>query len=203
MKIAIIGSGIEVFCCGHRLLDLDPELELHIFDEKAESGMFGEEPGIMQSWPITPAAWFGEMYSQTPTEKSTAVRYSWFVKSLSIMLAKRDTTFHLKSRVTKIENNNIHFSGAGVSGTGKLEFTKIIDLRKKKGGKKWFGAISNKIIEGEIYGIRSDNTIEIWSDKGELEGNFIQIMNWEGKNPNSAITERVLLGIETAELTII
>ena len=59
MKIAIIGSGIEVFCCCHRLLDLDPELELHIFDEKAESGMFGEEPGIMQSWPITPAAWFG------------------------------------------------------------------------------------------------------------------------------------------------
>ena len=44
MKIAIIGSGIEVFCCGNRLLDLDPKLELHIFDEKAESGMFGEEP---------------------------------------------------------------------------------------------------------------------------------------------------------------
>ena len=27
MKIAIIGSGIEVFSCGHRLLDLNSELE--------------------------------------------------------------------------------------------------------------------------------------------------------------------------------
>ena len=46
MKIAIIGSGIEVFVCGHRLLDADPNSEIHVFDEKAESGMYGEEPGI-------------------------------------------------------------------------------------------------------------------------------------------------------------
>lgn len=203
MKIAIIGSGVEVFCCGHRLLDLDPELELHIFDEKAESGMYGEEPGIIKNWPITPIAWYGKMYSQMPTQKSSAVRYSWFVKSLSIMLAKRDATFHLKSRVTKIGENNVHFSGAGFSGTGNMKFAKIIDLRNKKEEKKWFGAISNEIIEGEIHGTRSDNTVEIWSDKGELEGDFIQIMNWYGKNPKSAISERVQLGIETAELTII
>lgn len=203
MKIAIIGSGIEVFCCGHRLLDLDSKLELHIFDEKAESGMFGEEPGIIKTWPITPITWFGKMYSQMPTEKSSAVRYSWFVKSLSIMLAKRNATFHLKSRVTKIEESNVHFSGAGISGTGKLKFTKIIDLRNKKDEKKWFGMISNEIIEGAIHGIRPDNTIETWSDKEELQGNFIQIMNWYGKNPKSSISERVQLGIETAELSII
>ena len=53
----------------------------------------------------------------------------------------------------------------------------FFDLRNKKDEKKWFGAISNEIIEGEIHGTRSDNTVEIWSDKGELEGNFIQIMN--------------------------
>ena len=46
MKIAIIGSGIEVFTCGHRLLDKNSNLEIHIFDEKAESGMYGEEPGL-------------------------------------------------------------------------------------------------------------------------------------------------------------
>ena len=49
MKIAIIGSGIEVFSCGHRLLDLNSELEIHIFDEKAESGMYGEEPEFFQN----------------------------------------------------------------------------------------------------------------------------------------------------------
>ena len=42
MKIAIVGSGIEVFTCGHRLLDKNPNLEIHIFDEKAESGMYGD-----------------------------------------------------------------------------------------------------------------------------------------------------------------
>ena len=54
MKIGIIGSGIEVYCCAHRLLDLDIDLDIHIFDEKAESGMYGEEPGIFQKWPYNP-----------------------------------------------------------------------------------------------------------------------------------------------------
>ena len=44
MRIGIIGSGIEVYCCAHRLLDLDQDLDIQIFDEKAESGMYGEEP---------------------------------------------------------------------------------------------------------------------------------------------------------------
>ena len=203
MKIAIIGSGIEVFCCAHRLLDLYPELEIHIFDEKAESGMYGEEPGIFAEWPPVPSPWFGEMFSQAPNSHSTAVRYSWFVKSLSIMLAKRGATIHLKTRVLKVENNNIHFSGAGTSGAGEINVEKIINFQRADVGKLWYGVISNYIIEDEIFGIRSDKTIEIWLNKKISTGDFIQEMEWYGENPQSALTERALAGIETAELTII
>ena len=132
MSVAIIGSGVEVFCCAHRLLDINPNLDVHIFDEKAESGMYGEEPGIFEKWPLTPSLWFGEMFSQTPTSESSAVRYSWFVKSLSIALAKRGTTLHLKSRVKKIENNYLKlisseliFSNSGEAIIIDKKYTKI------------------------------------------------------------------------------
>jgi hypothetical protein len=203
MKIAIIGSGIEVFCCGHRLLDLNPDLDLHIFDEKAESGMFGEEPGLFENWPFMPSPWVGEMFSQTPTKQSSAVRYSWLVKSISIALARRGTTLHLKSKVNKIENNNVEFSGAGTFGKGQIEFNKVIDFRKGKTGTKWNGGILNNAIEAEICGIRPDNTIEVWWQGEDIEANFIQRMEWYGTNPIKSLSERVFLGIETADLSII
>ena len=203
MKIAIIGSGIEVFCCAHRLLDLYPELEIHIFDEKAESGMYGEEPGIFAEWPPVPSPWFGEMFSQAPNSHSTAVRYSWFVKSLSIMLAKRGATIHLKTRVLKIENNNIHFSGAGISGAGEINVEKIINFQRVDAGKLWYGVISNERVGKGFSGTRSDKTIENWSSKKELGENFIQRMQWYGENPVKALSERVMRGIEAAESTII
>ena len=75
MTIGIIGSGIEVYCCAHRLLDLEIDLDIHIFDEKAESGMYGEEPGIFQKWPLTPGPWLGNclLYtSPSPRDLSTS-----------------------------------------------------------------------------------------------------------------------------------
>lgn len=202
MKVALIGSGIEVFCCAHRFLDLDPDLEIHIFDEKAESGMYGEEPGIFQKWPLTPAPWYGEMYSQKPNKKSTAVRYSWFVKSLSIALAKRGVTHHLKTRVKKIENNYIQYSGAGHLGVGEIKVQHTIDFRTNNFEKIWYGAVSNTIIEEKICGVRSDKTIEIWG-REEVEGNFVQRMEWKGENPQTSLSNRILAGIEAAELPII
>jgi hypothetical protein len=203
MSVAIIGSGVEVFCCAHRLLDINPNLDVHIFDEKAESGMYGEEPGIFEKWPLTPSLWFGEMFSQTPTSESSAVRYSWFVKSLSIALAKRGTTLHLKSRVKKIENNNIHFSGAGISGSGEMQVDRVIDFRGTQSKIRWWGAITNSKISGHICGVRSDQTVEVWCKERKVEGNFLQRMDWYGSDPKNALSERILLGIETAELPII
>ena len=141
MKIAIIGSGIEVFSCGHRLLDLNSELEIHIFDEQAESGMYGEEPGIFSEWPLTPLSWYGNLFAQEPNEKSTAVRYSWFVKSLSISLAQRGVNIHLKTVVKNIETGKIEFYGAGYKGSGNIVFDHVIDFREKKKQTKQFPSV--------------------------------------------------------------
>jgi len=202
MKIAIIGSGIEVFSCGHRLLDLNSELEIHIFDEKAESGMYGEEPGIFSEWPLTPLSWYGNLFAQEPNEKSTAVRYSWFVKSLSISLAQRGVNIHLKTVVKNIEAGKIEFYGAGYKGSGNIVFDHVIDFRQKNQEKFWYGGVTLFETSSEIIGIRPDRTTEVWSMEGEIEGNILQKMVWSGENPSTALKSRIDKGIESAESII-
>lgn len=202
MKIAIIGSGIEVFSCGHRLLDLNSELEIHIFDEKAESGMYGEEPGIFSEWPLTPLSWYGNLFGQEPNEKSTAVRYSWFVKSLSISLAQRGVNIHLKTVVKNIETGKIEFYGAGYKGSGNIIFDHVIDFREKNQENFWYGGVTLFETSSEITGMRPDRTMEVWSMEGEIEGNILQKMVWSGENPITALTSRIDKGIEAAESII-
>ncbi len=202
MKIAIIGSGIEVFSCGHRLLDLNSELEIHIFDEKAESGMYGEEPGIFSEWPLTPLSWYGNLFAQEPNEKSTAVRYSWFVKSLSISLAQRGVNIHLKTVVKNIETGKIEFYGAGYKGSGNIVFDHVIDFREINQENFWYGGVTLFETSSEITGMRPDRTMEVWSMEGEIEGNVLQKMVWSGENPITALTSRIDKGIEAAESII-
>jgi len=202
MKIAIIGSGVEAFSCGHRLLDINPSLNIHIFDKKAESGMYGEEPGIYSDWPIIPDKWSGNLYSQTPNKFSSAIRYSWFVKSISISLADRGVYLHLKSVVKSIRHNTVEYYGAGFSGAGKMDFDKIIDLRNMDEGALWFGGVTISKTNEKIFGIRPDNTIEIWSKKPSLGDNLVQRMEWRGENPRSALADRINAGINAAETSL-
>ena len=201
MKIAIIGSGIEVFTCGHRLLDKKSNLEIHIFDEKAESGMYGEEPGLFTEWPLTPINWVGSLFSQQPNENSTAIRYSWFVKALSISLAERGVNLHLKSVVKNIDSGIIDFYGAGYLAGGQMKFDDIIDFRGNNSDEVWYGGVMISKPNVEIFGIRPDQTIEVWSKK-EIEGNFIQKMEWRGIDPQYALIDRINRGIDVAESII-
>jgi hypothetical protein len=202
MKIAIIGSGIEVFTCGHRLLDKNSNLEIHIFDEKAESGMYGEEPGLFTEWPLTPINWVGSLFSQQPNENSTAIRYSWFVKALSISLAERGANLHLKSVVKNIDSGIIDFYGAGYLATGQMKFDYIIDFRDNDSDEIWYGGVTISKPNIEIFGIRPDQTIEVWSKKENIAGNFIQRMEWRGINPQCALIDRINRGIDAAESAI-
>ena len=202
MKIAIIGSGIEVFACGHRLFDINPNLEIHVFDEKAESGMYGEEPGIFSEWPIIPIKWAGNLFNQQPKENSTAVRYSWFVKSLSISLAERGANLHLKSIVKGIEGGQLNFYGAGYLGAGQMKFDRIIDFRTKNSKELWYGGVTISKTDTDIFGIRPDQTIEIWSKNENIGDNLIQKMQWHGQDPRTALIGRVNLGINTAESSL-
>ena len=199
MKIAIIGSGIEVFSCAHTLLDIDSNFDLHIFDEKAESGMYGEEPGLFSEWPIVPISWNSNLFEQKPNDKSSAIRYSWFVKSLSIAIAQRGVNLHLKTIVKNIEGNKIEFYGAGYLGMGQMSFEKIIDFRKETVGKLWYGGVTISDTKIEIFGVRPDQTMEIWSQEENIGENLIQKMEWYGTDPRTALSDRVKIGIKTAE----
>ena len=199
MKIAIIGSGIEVFTCALTLLDIDSNFDLHIFDEKAESGMYGEEPGLFSEWPIVPISWNSNLFEQKPDDKSSAIRYSWFVKSLSISIAQRGVNLHLKTIVKNIEGNKIDFYGAGYLGMGQMSFEKIIDFRKENVGKLWYGGVTISDTKIEIFGVRPDQTMEIWSQEENMGENLIQKMEWYGTDPRTALSDRVKIGIKTAE----
>ena len=202
MKIAIIGSGIEVFTCGHRLLDRNSNLEIHIFDEKAESGMYGEEPGLFDEWPLTPVSWVGSLFSQQPKDTSTAIRYSWFVKALSISLAERGANLHLKTVVKNIDSGIIDFYGAGYLANGQMKFDTIIDFSGNDSNNVWYGGVTISTTNIEIFGVRPDQTIEVWSRKENIEGNLIQTMKWKGTDPRYALTNRIKKGIDVAESTI-
>lgn len=199
MRIAIIGSGIEVFTCAHTLLDTNSSLELHIFDEKAESGMYGEEPGLFSEWPIVPVDWNSNLFNQKPDRKSSAIRYSWFVKSLSISLAQRGANLHLKSIVKNIAGGKLDFYGAGYLGSGQMNFDKIIDFRTGTTGKLWYGGVTISNTKIGIFGIRPDQTTEIWSQEANIGENMIQKMEWYGPDPRTALIDRVNIGIKAAE----
>ena len=51
-----------------------------------------------------------------------------------------------------------------------------------------------------IPGLQAD--LEVWSKKENLEGNFIQKMEWRGIDPQRALIDRINKGIDAAESTI-
>jgi hypothetical protein len=164
--------------------------------------MYGEEPGIFSEWPIIPIKWAGNLFNQQPKENSTAVRYSWFVKSLSISLAERGANLHLKSIVKGIEGDQLNFYGAGYLGTGQMKFDRIIDFRTKNSKELWYGGVTISKTDTDIFGIRPDQTIEIWSKNENIGDNLIQKMQWHGQDPRTALIGRVNLGINTAESSL-
>ena len=83
-----------------------------------------------------------------------------------------------------------------------MKFDDIIDFRENNSTKVWYGGvtISNQTVE--IFGIRPDQTIEVWSQEEKIESNYIQKMQWRGNNPRYALIDRVNKGIEAAESAI-
>ena len=134
--------------------------------------------------------------------KIPPIRYSWFVKALSISLAERGVNLHLKSVVKNIDRGIIDFYGAGYLATGKMKFDDIIDFRDNDSNEVWYGGVTISRTNIEIFGIRPDQTIEVWSKKENLEGNFIQKMEWRGIDPQRALIDRIKKGIDAAESTI-
>jgi hypothetical protein len=179
------------------------DCEIHFFSEDAEVGLFGELPGIISKWPLIPSSWTTSMYSQSYKPKCTAVRRSWFEKAIAISLAKRNTFFHLRTRITNFEDKKVEFSGAGFSGSGTLDFDKIFTISRESNNTIWYGGVTTTEMTPNqrlIIGKRSDSTIEVWAEhKLPQNINWIQKMSWKGKTPKNSIESDIVMGIQRAK----
>ncbi|MED5273548.1 MAG: hypothetical protein VX865_01010 [Candidatus Thermoplasmatota archaeon] len=208
-RIVILGESLAGLCAAHRILDLEEEAEIHIFTEKAEIGLMGEIPGLMQSWPPCPPHWLSNLAAQKPNHESTAVRGAWFLKALGIQLSIRGCIFHLRTRVTAVSENRVDFVGAGQVGSGTLVFNHLIDIRllQQENPPFWYGVVcrteDSPASESEFVGKRTDGTTEAWSkERFKERGKWLQTIEWSGTSPGSFITEEVRRGIEQAEAAV-
>ncbi|MAV60188.1 MAG: hypothetical protein CND89_02345 [Marine Group II euryarchaeote MED-G38] len=197
MKIAFLDTDLVSLCMAHKILD-NLECEIHFFTESAELGMYGEEPGLIDNWPLLNSSWISSIFSQEPNSDSTAVRKSWLKKAISISLADRNCFFHLRTRITKINSRTIEFVGAGFAGSGNIFFNHILNQEVTKSENLWYGGTTLEIpkIDNILVGKRSDSIIEIWSeDKLPTNINWIQQMQWQGTNPKNSIDSEINMGM--------
>tara|TARA_B110000467_G_C18333336_1_gene495266 strand:- start:3555 stop:4013 length:459 start_codon:yes stop_codon:yes gene_type:complete len=142
------------------------------------------------------------MYSQNYKLKCTAVRRSWFEKAIAISLAKKNTQFHLRTRITNFEDNKVEFSGAGSFGSGILNFDKVFQTSIESNSTFWYGGVTTTEMAPNsnlIIGKRSDSTIEVWAErKLPQDINWIQKMSWIGKTPKNSIESDIDIGIRRA-----
>jgi len=202
MRAIILGSSLDAICAAHVLLDSSSNIEIQIITERAEIGLMGEIPGLISSWPPCSPDWISEMASQAPNHTSTAVRGSWFVKALGIQLSKRGCQFHLKTRVTKITETEVHVIGAGNLAKGKVVFDHLLDFRpNEQSNTIWHGIVcrTEDTPEYGISGERSDGTTEVWT-KHKPQGNktSLQEMTWFGTDPSLHISSGVTKGMRIA-----
>ena len=144
MKIAFLDTDLVSLCMAHKILD-NLECEIHFFTESAELGMYGEEPGLIDNWPLLNSSWISSIFSQEPNSDSTAVRKSWLKKAISISLADRNCFFHLRTRITKINSRTIEFVGAGFAGSGNIFFNHILNQEVTKSENLWYGGTTLEI----------------------------------------------------------
>ena len=205
-SITILGDSLRALCVGHQLLDLAPEAEIGLITDRAEIGLIGEVPGLISSWPPCPSHWISDMSSQTPTSSSTAVRGSWFLKSLGIQLSKRGCTFLLRTRVTTASEKEVKFVGAGPLGNGAIQTDHLLDLRQtRQQSARWHGFVcrTEDAPRSSVFGVRSDGTTEVWSSEiPESNGLSLQQMTWAGEQPSTYISGEVELGMKLAQTIV-
>ena len=201
-RVAIIGTNLLAYSTAHALIDKEQPMKISLFTEKAELGLMSEGPGIFERWPPCPEKWVSQMGSLEPKGSDTAVRRSWFEKSLGTQLSTRGCTIYLKTRVTSVSNGVVHFVGAGPLGTDQMSFEKILDFREVDGNKPtWQGAVSREedSVQCHASGKRPDGTTELWWNGKRPSGRkWLQTMEWQGLNPATSLKDNIENGLSEA-----
>ena len=183
--------------CAHMLLDESIDVEVHMVTDHFEVGMYGETPGIISEsgWPIGSDHWLSKTGFNHPGEDVTAIRSSWLKKSMAISLAHRGAHFHTGTRTTEIDSQRkeVRLSYPGGRTQTRIKFDHVV-TSKFESDKVWRGAITVSPPPSEsISGRRPDGTYEMWWIGDETPESPLQLMDWRGNDPRTALNDAVTL----------
>jgi len=204
MRIAIIGTNLSNLICAHTILDKHPDVELHLIDERAETGLMGEGPGLLTGdlEDLLPKDWHHHLGSQQPNHESTALRRSWFEKSIASKLSDRGAVMHLRTHTTidyDGQSIRLGFTGAGPTSEEELVVDHLLSPTLEIGSITWFGGVHNgDLIDSSYEGSRSDGLVEIWwqaEENNQHDGRkWLQLMEWKGADPRTALFDAISRG---------
>lgn len=179
------------------VLDESIDVEVHMVTDHFEVGMYGETPGIISEsgWPIGSDHWLSKTGFNHPGEDDTAIRSSWLKKSMAISLAHRGAHFHTGTRTTEIDSQRkeVRLSYPGGRTQTRIKFDHVV-TSKFESDKVWRGAITVSPPPSEsISGRRPDGTYEMWWIGDETPESPLQLMDWRGNDPRTALNDAVTL----------
>ena len=204
MRIAIIGTNLSNLICAHTILDERPDVELHLIDERAETGLMGEGPGLLTGdlEDLLPKDWHHHLGSQQPNHESTALRRSWLEKSIASKLSDRGAVLHLRTHTTidyDAKKIRLGFTGAGPTSESELIVDHLLSPTPEIDSIAWFGGVHNgDLIDSSYEGSRSDGLVEIWwqeEENNQHDGRkWLQLMEWKGADPRTALFDAISRG---------
>ena len=198
-SIVFMDCSLSSIVCAHMALDESSDVEVHMVTDLFEVGMYGETPGIISEsgWPIGDDHWLSKTGFNRPSEDDTAIRSSWLKKSMAISLAHRGAHFHTGTRTTEVDSQSkeVILSYPGGKRQTRIQFDHLVTTRLES-DKVWRGAITASPPPSEsISGRRPDGTYEMWWLGDETPENPLQLMEWVGHDPRTALTDAVTLAV--------
>lgn len=183
--------------CAHMVLDETSDVEVHMVTDLFEVGMFGETPGVISQsgWPIGDDHWLSKTGFDHPGEGDTAIRSSWLKKSMAISLAHRGAHFHTGTRTTEVDpqRKEVKLSYPGGRTQTRIKFDHVVTTEFES-DRVWRGAITTSPPPSEsISGRRPDGTYEVWWLGDETPESPLQLMDWIGHDPRTALSDAVTL----------
>ena len=195
--IVFTDCSLSSIICAHMVLDELSDAEVHMVTDLFEVGMYGETPGIISKsgWPICSEHWLSKTGFNHPSEEDTAIRSSWMKKSMAISLANRGAKFHTGTRTMEVDNEGkeVRMSYPGGKKQTRIQFDHIVTTQSES-DIIWSGAITvTPPPPDAISGKRPDGTYEMWWLGDESPENPLQLMQWAGLDPRTALTDAVAL----------
>lgn len=194
-SIVFMDCSLSSIICAHMALDQTGDIEVHMVTDLFEVGMYGEAPGIISEsgWPIGSEHWFSRTGFNRPGGGDTAIRSSWMKKSMAISLAKRGARFHTGTRTTEVDSGlkEVTMSYPGGKTQIKIQFDHIVTTDPET-NRVWRGAITSEPPPSEaISGRRPDGTYEMWWMGNQTPQSPLQLMEWAGEDPRTALVDAV------------